>query len=139
MTQTEIFARAGVADPRLIRDRSYIDGAWVGEGGEVFAVTNPADGAVIGEVASAGEGLARRAVDAAQDAFPGWAGRLPQERGAVLRRWFELVVQAKEDLARIMVLEQGKPLSRGAGRDRLCGVLHRVLRGGGASGRTSRA
>ncbi len=115
MAQTDIFARAGVADPRLIRDRSYIDGAWVGEGGAVFPVINPGDGELVGEVVSAGEGLSRRAVDAAQAAFPGWAGRLPQERGAVLRRWFDLVVQAKEDLARIMVLEQGKPLSEARG------------------------
>ncbi len=103
-------------DPGLLAVLSYIDGAWVeaAEAG-VLPVTNPADGAVIAEVAALGAAGARRAVDAAERAFPAWAALLPQQRSDCLRRWYELMVAQREDLARIMTLEQGKPLSEARG------------------------
>ena len=66
-------------------------------------------------------------MDAAQGAFAAWSDLLPQERAAILRRWFELMLAHKDDLARIMVLEQGKPLSEARGRDRLWRRFRRVL------------
>lgn len=105
-----------VDDPGLLAAMSYVDGAWV-EAAEdgTFAVTNPADGTEIAQLAALGEAGARRAVDAAQRAFPAWAALLPQQRSDCLRRWYELMMAHKEDLARIMTLEQGKPLSEARG------------------------
>ncbi|MFQ5623622.1 MAG: NAD-dependent succinate-semialdehyde dehydrogenase, partial [Paracoccaceae bacterium] len=80
-----------------------------------LAITHPADGSTVGEAARLDSEHSAAAVDAAQDAFPSWSGRLPQERSAILRRWFELLIENKEDLARIMVAEQGKPLSEARG------------------------
>ena len=66
-------------------------------------------------MAALGADQARAAVDAAQAAFDDWAMTLPQDRSAILRRWFDLMIAHREDLARIMVLEQGKPLSEARG------------------------
>lgn len=103
-------------DPRLARQFSYIGGKWVDNADRAtFSVTNPADGTWLGEVAKLTGDESRRAVDAAQDAFADWAVTLPQDRAALLRRWYDLMIEHKEDLARIMVLEQGKPISEARG------------------------
>ena len=116
MSDSANWTRHGIIDTRLVRHFSYVNGKWVaGDGNETLSVTNPADGALLGEVASMSAAQARTAVDAAQEAFAIWGMTLPQERSAVLRRWFELMIEHKEDLARIMVLEQGKPLSEARG------------------------
>ncbi len=105
-----------LADPALLRSRAYVAGRWIeAADGELFAVANPADGAILGEVASLSGAESAAAVDAAHAAFSGWAGALPQERARLLRRWHELLLAAREDLARIMTLEQGKPLSEARG------------------------
>ena len=78
-------------------------------------VTNPADGSIVAEVDKHSAQLAEAAVDAADSAFPAWAGLLPQERSQLLRRWWELIILNKEDLARIITLEQGKPISESRG------------------------
>ena len=105
-----------LADPKLFREFSYIGGAWAAAGdGAVIAVTDPATGDHLGGVAALSAAESRAAVDAAEKAFPAWSALLPQERAAILRRWFELVVEHKEDLALIMTLEQGKPLSESRG------------------------
>jgi aspartate-semialdehyde dehydrogenase len=106
----------GLGDPGLVATTSYIAGQWVkaGEAGSL-AVTNPADGTVLAEVATLGEAGARRAVDAADAAFPAWAALLPQQRSDLLRRWYALMRAHREDLAVIMTLEQGKPLSEARG------------------------
>ncbi|MHA6347339.1 NAD-dependent succinate-semialdehyde dehydrogenase [Roseivivax sp. CAU 1761] len=107
---------SGLEDPRLARSFSYIGGKWVGAAdGAAIAVANPADGDWLGEVASLSGAESRAAVDAADAAFPAWAATLPQERARLLRRWYELMHTHKEDLARIMVLEQGKPISEARG------------------------
>lgn len=116
MSDSAIWTRNGISDTRLVRNFAYLGGKWVaGEDNATIAVTNPADGAALGAVASLSAGQARLAVDAAQAAFDGWAMTLPQERSVLLRRWFDLMTLHKEDLARIMVLEQGKPLSEARG------------------------
>ena len=105
-----------LADPKLLRSFSYIGGKWVGSAqARTFPVTDPATGALIGRVASLSAEEARGAVDAAQAAFRPWAKLLPQNRAAILRRWFDLILAHREDLARIMVTEQGKPLSEARG------------------------
>jgi len=105
-----------VSDGKLVRSFSYIGGKWTGAAdGAVLRVTDPANGALVGEVAALSAGESAGAVDAAQTAFAGWSGMLPQERSDILRRWFGLIVAHKEDLARIMVAEQGKPLSDARG------------------------
>ncbi|MCH2069503.1 NAD-dependent succinate-semialdehyde dehydrogenase [Shimia sp.] len=116
MTQTALSARADITDKALVRSFSYINGKWqAAKDGDSFAVTNPADGTHLGGVAAMSAEESSTAVDAAQAAFPSWAALLPQERAAILRRWFELQLEHKEDLARIMVLEQGKPISEARG------------------------
>lgn len=114
MTGNTIADRTGLSDRDLLRDRSRIGGDWVGSETR-FEVRDPADGAVLGSVAAMSAEQSRAAIDSAQAAFPGWAGTLPQDRSAILRRWFELVTEAREDLARIMTVEQGKPLSEARG------------------------
>ncbi|MEX5729442.1 aspartate-semialdehyde dehydrogenase [Rhodovulum iodosum] len=107
---------AGLSDPRLVRSFAYVNGKWAGSSaGDSFAVTDPATGDCLGEVAALTAGDSAAAVEAAQSAFPGWAGLLPQDRSARLRRWFRLVEEHREDLARLMVLEQGKPISEARG------------------------
>ncbi|GAB4364052.1 MAG: NAD-dependent succinate-semialdehyde dehydrogenase [Oricola sp.] len=105
-----------VSDRRLMRSLAYVGGRWRPGGDAAFApVTDPATGARIGEVVRVDRAGAVAAVDAAQAAFPSWSGLLPQERSAILRRWYDLVVAAREDLAVIMTAEQGKPISEARG------------------------
>ncbi|SFP18359.1 NAD-dependent succinate-semialdehyde dehydrogenase [Tranquillimonas alkanivorans] len=116
MLDSAISARADISDKRLLRGFSYVDGKWIaGDDGNSFAVIDPGSGERIGDVASLSAAQAGAAVDRAQAAFEDWSMTLPQERSTILRRWFDLVMEAKEDLARIMVLEQGKPLSEARG------------------------
>lgn len=112
MTETALSARTDIADKAIIRSFSYINGKWTAaESGGCFPVTDPSDGSVLGHITNLSAEESSTAVDAAQEAFTAWAGLLPQERAAFLRRWYDLQLAHKEDLARIIVLEQGKPLS----------------------------
>tara|TARA_R110002020_G_scaffold18929_3_gene65332 strand:- start:657 stop:2168 length:1512 start_codon:yes stop_codon:yes gene_type:complete len=105
-----------LSDPALFRGFSYIGGRWTaGAKSKTLAVSNPADGSHLGDVASLSAEDSRLAVDAAQEAFGVWSKLLPQQRSKILRRWFELMLEHTEDLARIMVLEQGKPISEARG------------------------
>ncbi|GLQ17703.1 NAD-dependent succinate-semialdehyde dehydrogenase [Maritalea porphyrae] len=103
-------------DAKLMRQFSYIDGKWVDSAnGNSIVVTNPADGSWVGEVSSLGSIQSEEAVNAAQRAFGHWSQKLPGERAELLRRWYELILEHKSDLAQIMVAEQGKPLSEALG------------------------
>jgi aspartate-semialdehyde dehydrogenase len=114
MSACEDIGRLG--DPRLFRELSYIGGKWCGASdGATLEVTNPADASRIGAVACLGAREGHDAVEAAAAAFPAWAAKLPQERAKLLRRWFELMLDHKEDLALLMTIEQGKPLSEARG------------------------
>lgn len=119
MEKTDQFDRPKgitVTDAKLLKEFSYINGRWTGaSSGGTFAVTDPADGRCIGNVARLSDKDSAAAVDAADAAFPGWAALLPQERATFLRRLFELMIANREDLARIMTVEQGKPLSEARG------------------------
>jgi len=103
-------------DKSLLRELAYVDGRWVtGHGPVNFEVRDPATGAVLAYVASLNAAQVDSAIDAAARAFLAWRRLLPQERAATLRAWYELIVAAKEDLALLMTLEQGKPLAESRG------------------------
>jgi aspartate-semialdehyde dehydrogenase len=109
-------ALSHLRDPRLLRELAYIDGRWTGAVSDArLAVTDPSSEQVIARVARLGVDEAGLAIDAAAAAFPAWEALLPQERSVRLRTWFELIVAAREDLALIMTLEQGKPLAESRG------------------------
>ena len=95
--------------PSLLKDRCLIGGAWVGT--PKLEVRNPATGALIGRVPDLGASETRAAIEAAHEAFPAWSDKLAKERAAILRRWYELQRDHKEDLALLMTTEQGKPLA----------------------------
>ena len=108
--------RIDLADPGLLRDQAYIDGQWVdADSGEIFAVENPATGEVLAAVSCCGGAETKRAIDAAGRAFEQWRHTTAKERAAMLRRWFDLMMEAQEDLARMMTAEQGKPLFEARG------------------------
>jgi succinate-semialdehyde dehydrogenase/glutarate-semialdehyde dehydrogenase len=100
-------------DKSLLRDRAYIDGAWVGAPSR--PVTNPANGAELAKVPVMSTAEATQAVEAAERAFPGWARLTAKQRSNALRKWFELIVANREDLALILTSEQGKPLAEALG------------------------
>jgi aspartate-semialdehyde dehydrogenase len=105
-----------LADRRLYRELAYVDGHWTAsDAAASFEVTDPASGATVAFVASLDAGQTAKAIDAAAKAFPAWTALLPQERSKILRKWFDLIVAAKEDLALLMTLEQGKPLAESRG------------------------
>jgi len=101
-------------DPSLLRQQCYLNGQWVA-GEATFPVLNPATGAELARVPKLGAGETRDAIAAADAAWPAWRGKTAKERGAVLRRWFELMNQHADDLALLMTSEQGKPLSEAKG------------------------
>ena len=98
----------------LVETEAFIDGLWI-EGDATFEVLNPADGTVIAKVADLGAGETRVAIEAAHRAFPAWAARTAKARGAILRRWSDLMLAHADDLARLMTAEQGKPLAESKG------------------------
>ncbi|MGA1798858.1 NADP-dependent succinate-semialdehyde dehydrogenase [Sphingomonas sp. 4RDLI-65] len=103
-------------DPSLFREQAYVDGVWAdADGGQTITVTNPATGAVIGSVPRMGTAETRRAIEAADRALPAWRALTAKDRAIRLRRWFELMIENQEDLARLMTLEQGKPLVESRG------------------------
>ncbi len=103
-------------DPDLLRTRAYIAGKWQdAASGATHAVVNPATRETIGTVPDMGALEARRAVEAAAQAFPAWAAHTAKERAGVMRRWYELMMANQEDLATIMTAEQGKPLAESKG------------------------
>ena len=103
-------------DPRLFRQQAYIDGAWVdADSGDAIEVTNPANGEVLGTVPKLGRDETRRAIEAADRAWPAWRSKTAKERAAILRKWFDLILENQDDLALLMTLEQGKPLAEAKG------------------------
>ena len=101
-------------DPKLFREQCYIDGEWVA-GAKTFEVRNPATGQRLGSVPDLGVEETKRAIDAANRAWPQWRAKTAKERAAILRKWFELMMGAQEDLAQILTAEQGKPLAEARG------------------------
>src|SRR5215510_2137048 len=109
-------AAAQLKDARLFREACYVNGQWVrAKSGGTVAVDNPATGEIIGRVPKLGAAETRQAIEAANAAFATWSKKTAKERAAVLRRWFDLMMANQEDLARLMTLEQGKPLTESRG------------------------
>ncbi|MFO0511023.1 MAG: NAD-dependent succinate-semialdehyde dehydrogenase [Gammaproteobacteria bacterium] len=105
-----------IKDKTLLRQQGFIDGGWcAAAGGAVAVIRDPADGSVVGEVPVMGAAETRQAIEAAARALPAWAKRTAKDRGAVLRRFAELMIANTDDLAVIMVREQGKPLAEAKG------------------------
>ncbi len=105
-----------LADGALLKTDAYIAGEWKPASSRArFAVLNPADGVEIAKVANCKAPEAQRAIDAAQQALPGWRAKTAKERAAAMRRWFELIVAHQEDLAKLMTAEQGKPMTESRG------------------------
>ncbi|MGQ0654782.1 MAG: NAD-dependent succinate-semialdehyde dehydrogenase [Betaproteobacteria bacterium] len=103
-------------DPKLFREHCYVNGQWLAaDSGKTIAVDNPANGATLGSVPRMGGAEAKRAVEAAERAWPAWREKSAKERAAILRRWFDLMMANQEDLAQIMTAEQGKPLAESRG------------------------
>ncbi len=114
-------AQAGLAalqlkDPKLFREQCYVDGGWAdADSRSTIPVSNPATGEVLGSVPRMGAQEARRAVEAAERAWPAWRAKTAKERAVILRKWFDLMMASQEDLAQILTAEQGKPLAEARG------------------------
>ena len=109
-------AALGLKDPHLFRQQCYIDGKWSdADSGKTVTVSNPANGEILGSIPKMGTDETRRAIAAANAAFPGWRAKTAKERSTILRKWFELMMLHQEDLAKLMTAEQGKPLSESRG------------------------
>jgi succinate-semialdehyde dehydrogenase/glutarate-semialdehyde dehydrogenase len=103
-------------DPSLLREQCYIDGKWQdADNGATHAVNNPATGRRIGTSPVMGAAETKRAIAAADAAWPAWRAKTAKERSAVLRKWFELMLANVDDLALILTTEQGKPLAESKG------------------------
>ncbi|MGM8934156.1 NADP-dependent succinate-semialdehyde dehydrogenase [Pseudomonas neustonica] len=102
--------------PELFRQQAFVNGSWCeADSGARTEIFNPANGERLGSVPNMGAAETRRAIEAAQQAQQAWRERTAKERAQVLRKWFELMLQHQEDLARIMTAEQGKPLTEARG------------------------
>ncbi len=103
-------------DGKLFRQQCYINGAWTdADSGESIDVTNPATGEKLGTVPKMGAAETKRAIEAANAAWPAWRAKTAKERAQILRKWFELMMANQDDLGTLMTAEQGKPLAEAKG------------------------
>ena len=100
----------------LFHQQAYINGQWLdADSGQVQTILNPATGEVLGTVPLMGAAETRKAIEAANNALPAWRAKTARERSQLLRKWFELMLEYQDELARLMTLEQGKPLAEAKG------------------------
>ena len=103
-------------DPSLLRQQCYVDGHWIGaDDSESMPVIDPATGIPVGTAPVFRAGETKRAIDAANRAWPAWRAKTAKERSAVLRKWHDLMRANTDDLALILTTEQGKPLAEAKG------------------------
>ena len=103
-------------DPSLFRQQCYINGKWVdADSGKTIDVNNPATGEILGTVPNLGAAETRRAIEAANAAWPAWRKKTAKERANILRKWFNLMMENQDDLGMLMTAEQGKPLAEAKG------------------------
>ncbi|MBU3627591.1 NAD-dependent succinate-semialdehyde dehydrogenase [Polynucleobacter sp. AP-Reno-20A-A9] len=106
--------RSQLQDSSLFREEAFIDGKWVGSK-NTFVVSNPATDEIIASVANLETKDAELAIIAAEKVLPAWRSKLAKERAQIMRKWFDLIIDNTQDLAKLMTLEQGKPLTEAAG------------------------
>jgi succinate-semialdehyde dehydrogenase/glutarate-semialdehyde dehydrogenase len=105
-----------LSDPNLLQTQAFINNQWVdGENGATFAVSNPARGDVITQVADLSRADLARAIDGAEVAQKKWAALTAKERCNILRKWYNLMMEHQSDLAIILTAEMGKPLAEAMG------------------------
>ena len=105
-----------LSDPDLLKTNAFINGEWVpADSGDTQPVVDPANLQTICDVATCGTAETRRAIEAAEAALPSWRNRSAKERSDLLKRWFELMMDAQDDLGEILTAEQGKPLAEAKG------------------------
>ena len=103
-------------DPLLFREQCFVNGEWINAAsGKETEVDNPANGEIIGTIPALGAEETRRAIEAAEAAWPAWRARSGKDRAAIMRSWFDLMLEHRDDLARLMTIEQGKPLAESLG------------------------
>jgi succinate-semialdehyde dehydrogenase/glutarate-semialdehyde dehydrogenase len=108
--------KSRLSDPALVETRAYVAGEWIdADDGATFPVRNPVNGAIIAEVAEMGRAETARAIAAAETAQKEWAARTAKDRATVMRKWFDLMMAAQDDLAMILTAEMGKPLAEAKG------------------------
>ena len=101
---------------KLFRDKCYINGEWIeANSKDTISVNNPATLKEIGTVPKCGKEETKKAIDAANAAWPTWRSTSAKERSIILRKWFDLIISNKEELAQIMTIEQGKPINESRG------------------------
>ncbi len=102
--------------PQLLQNKSFINNNWIcAQSGKTFEVINPANGEIITAVADCDAEETEQAIEAAAKAFPLWSRKTAKERSAVMRKWFNLIIDNANDLALLMTTEQGKPLAEAKG------------------------
>ncbi|MGE0733776.1 MAG: NADP-dependent succinate-semialdehyde dehydrogenase [Alphaproteobacteria bacterium] len=105
-----------IKDQSLLRSDAFVDGKWIGAiSGKTIAVRNPANLHPVGSIPDMGAAETKAAIEAANRAWPAWRAKTAKERSAILRKWFNLMLENQEDLAQIMTAEQGKPLAESRG------------------------
>ena len=105
-----------IKDSKFYRDKCFINGEWVNaDSGETISVNNPANLKEIGTVPKCGTSETRNAIEAANNAWPEWRAKSARQRSEILRKWFDLMIENKEELAQIMTVEQGKPINESRG------------------------
>ena len=103
-------------DKKLFRQQCYVNGKWIdADSKETIKVNNPADNSILGTMPKLGRAETRRAIEAAEKAWPAWRAKTAKERAAILRKFFDLMIANADDLAMIMTMEQGKPLAEAKG------------------------
>ena len=105
-----------LADSKLFRQKCYVNGNWIdADDGNTIDVTNPVDNSIIGTIPKLGSEETRRAIEGAEKAQRNWRQLTGKERSAILRNWYNLMMENQEDLAILMTIEQGKPLNESRG------------------------
>lgn len=111
--KVDVVSALQLKDAKLFRELAYVDGQWVkAETGKVIEVNNPATNEIIGTVPNFSGADTRKAIEAAQRAFLSWRSLLAVERAKILKKWADLMAENIDDLAKILVIEQGKPLAQ---------------------------
>ena len=105
-----------IKNQKLLRNKSFINNEWVNSlSNKKFSVYNPLDFSLLSSVTDCGKKETKKAIDSAYNAFILWKDWTPSKRSQIIRNWYNLILQNKEDLARIITLEQGKPIKESLG------------------------